>query len=71
MWEEPAHGKITCRPSAKCRWGMQVDASALFVGAGVGVSGPETREREKKRGDADEVIRAFSLSVGSALWPSC
>ena len=31
----------------------------------------DEREREKKRGDADEVIRAFSLSVGSALWPSC
>jgi hypothetical protein len=28
---------------------MQVDASALFVGAGVGVSGPETRERERRK----------------------
>jgi hypothetical protein len=40
-------GGGACKPSAKCRWGMQVDASALFVGAGVGVSGPE-RERRKE-----------------------
>ena len=38
-----------CKPSAECQWGMQVDASALRVGAGVGVSGPEAREREGRK----------------------
>jgi hypothetical protein len=39
---------VACKPSAKCRWGMQVDASALCVGAGVGVSERERRKEETR-----------------------